>query len=310
MESGADHVAAALGYTRAQAVAIWGVLQHESVGSALDVLEALEPLLLDDFGLSSVEALGVANLLFETAPVWQRQQTIPSSSGSLDRWLEQRKWKREHMSDEDRFYRPYRHVLGAGRCSSAPELELEQRPFGPEGFASTVWDSSIVLARMLEALPPGSFAGKRCVELGAGCGLVGLVLCAAGADVVLTDLPCNLRLLRANARANTKHLKGRARVAALSWGEPLGAELRGRWDVVVATDVFYARGAMGKLLESLETLAGPETRVMLAAGRNRHADEEFFEQARGGWAVEAVPRSEMHPTFSCDDVAVWRLTKL
>ena len=46
------------------------------------------------------------------------------------------------------------------------QLRVEQRPFGAEGFASTVWDSSIVMAKYLERHAP-QFAGKRCLELGA-----------------------------------------------------------------------------------------------------------------------------------------------
>ena len=51
----------------------------------------------------------------------------------------------------------------------------------PHGFqvGATVWDSSLVLARLLECeavFPEGSLRGKRAVEVGAGVGVVGLAL--------------------------------------------------------------------------------------------------------------------------------------
>ena len=104
---------------------------------------------------------------------------------------------------------------------------IEQRRFGPEvrrqcsgcsgryrsagpgaasqGFASTVWDSSIVLSKFLErrfGAGPAALSGRRAVELGAGCGLVSCVLARLGADVTATDMEPNLTLLRDNLRAN------------------------------------------------------------------------------------------------------------
>lgn len=77
------------------------------------------------------------------------------------------------------------------RCSTCP---LPARP--------AVWDSSIVLGKLFER-QADAVAGKRCLDLSAGCGLPGLVLAKLGAgSVVATDLAPNLPLLRKNAEAN------------------------------------------------------------------------------------------------------------
>lgn len=68
---------------------------------------------------------------------------------------------------------------------------------------AAVWDGAYVLAAYLDAQPPGAFTGLRCVELGCGCGLLGLVLARLGAAAVyLTDKPQLLTGPRVNAAKN------------------------------------------------------------------------------------------------------------
>ena len=142
-------------------------------------------------------------------------------------WLRAWAWKREHRPDKARFQRPYIYPLGKSLTSLGySKLRIQQAPFNAEGFASTVWDSSIVVSKYLERYPD-LVKGCKCLDLSAGCGLVALVMkltqqlslettiidnensvekqianssAHAKSDgfVVATDLAPNLNLLRKN----------------------------------------------------------------------------------------------------------------
>jgi predicted nicotinamide N-methyase len=72
-----------------------------------------------------------------------------------------------------------------------------------------VWDSSIVVSKMLEQRAASCVRGCRCLDLSAGCGLVAAVLLHLGARaVVATDLAGNLPLLRENCESNGKVAAG------------------------------------------------------------------------------------------------------
>jgi len=72
-----------------------------------------------------------------------------------------------------------------------------------------VWDSSWVLISMLsrsESWLADSIRGKRVLELGSGTGLLGLAAAAAGAQVVLTDVPTMVdALIWPNVLANARN---------------------------------------------------------------------------------------------------------
>lgn len=79
-------------------------------------------------------------------------------------------------------------------------FDIHQDPHGEwaAGIGATVWDAALVLSRYLESesFPKNHFVGKRVVEIGAGTGLVGLVLASKGARVSLTDQKRCLPLLK------------------------------------------------------------------------------------------------------------------
>jgi len=68
----------------------------------------------------------------------------------------------------------------------------------PAPYGAVLWDSAIALARLFWAM---DLRGRRVLELGAGCGLVGLVGATRGAQVLCTDV--DVHTLRAVARAAT-----------------------------------------------------------------------------------------------------------
>src|SRR6266511_842001 len=57
---------------------------------------------------------------------------------------------------------------------------------------TTIWDSSIITSKYLYQYSNNSSTAatkKTCIELGSGCGLLGLVMCSLGFSTTLTDLP-------------------------------------------------------------------------------------------------------------------------
>jgi hypothetical protein len=64
-------------------------------------------------------------------------------------FIRQWAWKREMKTDEERFELDYEHECVDAK-GGRHELRFKQSKFDAHGFASTVWDSSIVMAKYLE----------------------------------------------------------------------------------------------------------------------------------------------------------------
>uniref|UniRef100_A0ACD6A434 Uncharacterized protein n=1 Tax=Avena sativa TaxID=4498 RepID=A0ACD6A434_AVESA len=217
-------------------------------------------------------------------------------------------------------HRPNAFVChGAGTLSidaCGRRITLHQSPSNFKAASgvtgAVVWDSGVVLAKFLEhAADCGLLAvrGARAVELGAGCGLVGVVTALLGARVVATDLPDRLRLLRKNLEENLG--QGDARVAELVWGDddPDDPELL-HPEFVLGSDVVYSEEAVGDLLATLNRLAGHGTTVLLAGElRNDVVLECFLEAAMEDFVVGCIEQEQWHPDFRTNRVAIFILVK-
>lgn len=254
-----------------------------------------------DVPASRARVKGVKNL----ARFKHRKFGVDPSACSV--FIRQWSWKREMKTDAERFEEAYEHDASRDASSSdaRTRITLRQARYDgtrAHGFASTVWDSAIVLARYLERTPPRA---TRALELGAGCGLVSCVLSAVCGvpHVVATDLEGNVPLLRENCERNAPA----ATTRALRWGEeatdilPEGAT---SFDLIVASDVVYVEELVPDLVKTLTRFSEPgKTRVVFAYGRNRQALDSFLRHAAE--AGFSAPR-EISKTEECDEL--WTCT--
>ena len=150
-----------------------------------------------------------------------------------------------------------------------------QNPEEPDDVGLQSWGASVVISNIMCAEPDrfGFSRGAlgpspRIIDLGAGTGLVSLVLAQllpqlgiSGSTVIATDYhPAVLENLRANVAANScLSSPGRLEVAALDWSAPTHeAPLDKPADVLLATDVVYAAEHAVWLRDCATGLLAPE----------------------------------------------------
>ena len=99
-----------------------------------------------------------------------------------------------------------------------------------------VWDASYLLAKYVETRVPVS--GKKVVEVGAGCGLVGLTATLLGGETIITDRSRELEMAKKNIALNQATLEAKrvvvrfeVKTMELQWGklEPAAAAKRHSW---------------------------------------------------------------------------------
>ncbi|KAK4406257.1 protein N-lysine methyltransferase METTL21A [Sesamum angolense] len=138
-------------------------------------------------------------------------------------------------------------------------------------------DSGIILGKFLEhSVESGTIflQGKNVIELGSGCGLVGCIAALLGAQVILTDLPDRLKLLKKNVETNLYgDVRGSATVNELTWGDDLDTDI---------------------------TDPSPDFDAIL---------EYFLEAAMKEFVVGRVDQDQWHPDYCSSRVAIYVLVK-
>lgn len=200
-----------------------------------------------------------------------------------NRWIRQ-----EYKSNKDKFEKPFEISL-----EKDVAISLEQ---SYSALGTTVWDGSIVLAKMFEnnLLFPQSYLKKcRVLELGAGCGLVGITITLLGAKhVVLSDLELCLPTLRRNVDRNIfGRDKDCIQVVPFVWGQNASSlTATGKFDIIVAAEVLYDEDDSKLLAESaVQLIAQPGGIMYVSLGRNRKGESSFVKAMNGhGYSVNEV----------------------
>jgi predicted nicotinamide N-methyase len=171
---------------------------------------------------------------------------------------------------------------GTGGGNNRISLKIREE-FGAN-LGSHVWNSGIILSsyladRGLRACcafePSVDMSGDRAprvLELGSGCGVAAIVACLLGGDVVATDLPSVLPLLRNNVETNSLGMRSMV-TATLAWDDFISAstppqrheDVGGRpFDIIIAADVLYSARYFEPLIRLIDSLSSARSVVLLA----------------------------------------------
>ncbi|XP_022862162.1 protein N-lysine methyltransferase METTL21A isoform X2 [Olea europaea var. sylvestris] len=201
------------------------------------------------------------------------------------------------------------------------QLQFSQDP-NSKHLGTTVWDASMVFVKFLEKncrkgkFSPSKLKGKRVIELGAGCGVAGFGMAFLGCDVISTDQTEVLPLLMSNAERNSSRILqmnpgsdsfGSIQVAELNWGN--ADHIRAvvpPFDYIIGTDIVYSEHLLEPLLQTILSLSGPKTTILLGYEiRSTNVHEQMLELWKRYFEVKIVPRAKMHNEYQHPSIQLY-----
>lgn len=174
-----------------------------------------------------------------------------------------------------------RELLDAAIAENALKDALTTLPLWAK-----IWPASLVLGHALANLPP---AGHSLLEVGAGCGVAGLVAAALGFNACITDInPDALLFARINILKNNLGERARARRADIE-SDNLGE----RFSLVLGAEILYLEHLYRPLVKFLARHlrakdSYPPPTVLLATDHRRDA-KRFFKLAEKEFHIAHKP---------------------
>lgn len=149
-------------------------------------------------------------------------------------------------------------------------------------YFNTCFDPSQTssLPRLQKLLTNNMAQRLRILEVGAGCGLVGIALSQMRkCEVVLTDLKDAQDIMQTNIDSAVPASGSSLVRQVLEWGNGLNSGDNARFDLVLVSDCIYNPDSSVLLARTLQEIAkhSPNLLVFIAFKRRHDADEIFFE---------------------------------
>ncbi|OZJ04840.1 hypothetical protein BZG36_02336 [Bifiguratus adelaidae] len=209
------------------------------------------------------------------------------------------------------------------------DVELGQDPHS-DLLGGYVWLSSIVFCSYLAQIasrPSKSDLikvenGSVWLELGAGVGLIGLLLAKLGVgQVVITDVRELVQTMQQNVEANGfSNEEGSAILAReLFWGNQDQInrlkEQYETFDYIVACDCIYSEASASALAQTMWMLASTKTTIIvLTELRNKGAQDAFIKEAEPLLYIETIQPSRWQSKIDQDiefeeDLVIYKCTR-
>ena len=160
-----------------------------------------------------------------------------------------------------------------------------------------------------ESISSAAFKKLNIVELGSGCGIVGISLAQTipDCDVLLTDLPEAKEIAERNIAQMNSAMGSKARFIELDWEQPLPLSVQTKtFDLIVVADCTYNPDSHEALVRTLQALVGkaPKSVVLLSMKVRHETELSFFELMAKANFVEKPPVKLLLPEVGNDPETV------
>ncbi|XP_038672787.1 EEF1A lysine methyltransferase 3-like isoform X1 [Scyliorhinus canicula] len=144
------------------------------------------------------------------------------------------------------------------------KLEIGVDPSSGRGYGSLVWEAALGLCQYFEK-EGIRFSDKKVIELGAGTGIVSILVALLGGDVTITDKPELLSGIERNVSFNIpSSFKPQVKVRALRWGLDIN-QFPSDYDYILCSDIMYIHDSIPLILETLLHLSNEKTTIYFAS---------------------------------------------